>query len=143
MLTILPMKEREFEEIKEFLQKHHRDAAVLEKSVAMVAKDGNAIIGVGLLSVLNGYGNINDIIVAPGCEAMQMDFGVGKALLNFIERRQIMDVYAGVGSESDPLVNVLKKLQFKEIETREAPEKFKECGKVFYLNLKNYFTSHC
>ena len=89
------------------------------------------------------YGFIEDIIVKPGYESMQLDYGIGKALLNFIDRREMADVYAAVSSDNVNFKQTLKRLRFIKSGNKDMPQFAKEYDEVFYLSLENYFTLHC
>lgn len=103
----------------------------------LAARDGELLAGAGALRLLDGYAVIERIATAPGFE--MLDYAIGKALLNFIERREVLDV---VCSRAE-LIPVLRRLGFTEgKQLPEAAADFAGDG-VWYLNLEGYFTKHC
>ena len=81
-----------------------------------------------------------------GCNIImvaKLDYGMGKAMLNFIDRREIMDVYAAASSENVNFKKTLERLGFVERENKDRPPLVSGSDDVLYLNLEDYFTSHC
>lgn len=143
MLTISPMQESDYQSVEAFLKTLGRIERRSGCNIIMVAKDREEILGVGVMILAEQYGFIKDIIVKPEYESMQLDYGMGKAMLNFIDRREIMDVYAGASWENVNFKKTLERLGFVERENKDRPPLVSGFDDVLYLNLEDYFTSHC
>ena len=114
------------------------DGLEMERGVfVLAAADGELLAGAGALRMADGYAVIERIVTVPGFE--MLDYAIGKALLNFIERREVLDVVC----RRAELAAVLRRLGFAAGEPLpEAVAGFSGDG-TWYLNLEGYFTKHC
>lgn len=104
---------------------------------ALVAADGDEVLGYGVLRLFDTYAIIDDIHFENDSDMLSLGYGMGKALLNFIERRCVYHVYSAIDN-----ARLLERLRFKkdmEIKTDEHIPNGDEC----YVNLKGYFDAHC
>lgn len=102
----------------------------------MVAKDKDEILGIGTMKIFESYAEFYDVWV---CDEMfkMLNHGIGKAMLNFIERREIYDVI----SENENISDLLYLLRFKK--EKVEIEGYNNENEIFYLNLKGYFDAKC
>lgn len=106
-------------------------------SFVLAARDGAELAGAGVLRLLDGYAVIEQIVTAPGFE--MLDYAIGKALLNFIERREVLDVVC----VREELAPVLRRLGFAKTADGPVVEQHFSGKSVYFLNLEGYFTKHC
>lgn len=102
----------------------------------MTAKDKDELIGIGKMKIFPSYAELCDVYLEDESFKM-LAHGIGKAMLNFIERRSIFPVI----SRNDKISDLLKLLRFKkydEIQIGENTEK-----NVYYVNLEGYFDAKC
>ena len=128
MITILP--DKDYEKCNLIDKKYEDNVFVL------TAKDGEEYLGFGAVKMGDDYAEIIDISCAPGFESL--DHGIGKSLLNFIERRGVYDTLCTLENQE----KLLKRLGFKEADV-EWEAKTKSNEKTYHLNLKGYFEKHC
>lgn len=102
----------------------------------MKAKDKDELLGIGKMKIFDSYAEFSDIFIADECFKM-LGHGIGKAMLNFIERRKIYDVI----SRNEKISDLLKLLRFKKTDEIKIDEKIEK--DVYYLNLKGYFDAKC
>ena len=103
----------------------------------MVAVDGDDVLGYGVMHLFDTYAIIDDIHFDNDTDMLALGFGMGKALLNFIERRSVYHVYSSIDN-----ARLLERLKFKpdmEIKTEE----YKPNDNERYVNLEGYFDAHC
>lgn len=103
----------------------------------LAAKDGTDLVGVGVLRLFEEYASIEQIVTIVGFE--MLDYAIGKAVLNFIERREILDVVC----EREDLEPVLKRLGFRKTCDERVVQQYFSGRAVYFLNLEGYFTKHC
>ena len=128
MITILPDNE--------YTKCPFIDKAYDEKTFVLTAKDGEEYLGYGAVTMYEDYACLLDIVCAQGFESL--DHGIGKSVLNFVERRSIYDVIC----TSQKLLPLLKRLGFKEAQD-EWKTMSEDGNMVFCLNLQGYFDKHC
>lgn len=102
----------------------------------MVAKDKDELLGIGKMKVFSDYAEICDVFIADECFKM-LAHGIGKSMLNFIERREIYPVIC----KNDGLSELMTLLRFKKLD--EINIGGKDEKNVFYVNLKGYFDAKC
>lgn len=103
----------------------------------LVATDGDEVLGYGVVRLFDTYAVIDDIHFENDTDMLALGYGMGKALLNFIERRSVYHVYSSLDNP-----RLLERLRFKkdmEIKTEEYKPDENEC----YVNLEGYFDTHC
>lgn len=103
----------------------------------MIAKDKDEVLGIGVMKVYENYAVFCDVWVCDECFKM-LNHGIAKAMLNFIERREIYDVV----SENENIRDLLYLLKFKKCDDIKI-DGFITNKEVFYLNLKGYFDAKC
>ncbi len=118
---------------REFL----KNIAVHDNTFVLAAFDGDCVVGAGVLRLFPSHAVLEHIAVSPGYE--MLDYGIGKAMLNFVERRDIVDVVCGTGVSE----HLLRRLGFHTVLLTAAMEPFAAGQHVTYLNLRGYFTKHC
>lgn len=104
---------------------------------ALVAADGDEVLGYGVLRLFDTYAIIDDIHFENDSDMLSLGYGMGKALLNFIERRSVYHVYSSLDNP-----RLLERLRFKE-DMEIKTEEYKPCENEYYVNLKGYFDTHC
>lgn len=103
----------------------------------LVAADGENVLGFGVMRLYNTYAKLDDIHFENDTDMLALGYGMGKALLNFIERRGVYHVYSSLDNP-----RLLERLRFKkdmEIKTDEHTPAQNES----YVNLEGYFDAHC
>lgn len=106
-----------------------------ENVFVLTAKDGDEYLGAGAVEMNDGYAKILAVETADGMEALE--HGIFKALLNFVERREIYDCICALDKPK-----MLKMLGFSEADG-EWKTVEKDENQLFYLNLTGYFEKHC
>lgn len=102
----------------------------------MIAKDKDETLGIGTMKVYENYAVFCDVFVFDELFKM-LGHGIGKAMLNFIERRNIYHVI----SENEKISDLLYLLKFKKESINFDNVDYK--GQAFYLNLEGYFDAKC
>lgn len=104
-----------------------------ENTFIMCAKDKEEILGVGVIKLYKDYAVVEDIIFKDEYKMLGLDFSMGKAMLNFIERRNVYDTYAPekLGEQ------LLKSLRFVKNEGNFT-EKYD-----YFVDLNGYFDVNC
>ncbi len=110
-----------------------KDVIFDENTFVMCAKDKDEILGVGIIKLYEDYALVDDIIFKDEYKMLGLDFSMGKAMLNFIERRNIYDTYASKKLNHQ----LLKSLRFVKNEGNFT-EKYD-----FFLDLNGYFDVNC
>lgn len=108
-----------------------------KNTFVLVAVDGETELGFGVIHLYDTYAVIDDIHFENDTDMLVLGYGMGKALLNFIERRCVYHVYSAIDN-----ARLLERLRFKkdmEIKTDEHIPNGDEC----YVNLEGYFDAHC
>ena len=104
---------------------------------ALVAADGDEVLGYGVLRLFDTYAIIDDIHFENDTDMLSLGYGMGKALLNFIERRSVYHVYSSLDNP-----RLLERLRFKK-DVKIKPEEYLPCENEYYVNLEGYFNTHC
>lgn len=104
-----------------------------ENTFIMCAKDKEEILGVGVIKLYKDYAVVEEIIFKDEYKMLGLDFSMGKAMLNFIERRNVYDTYASkkLGEQ------LLKSLRFVKNEGNFT-EKYD-----YFVDLNGYFDVNC
>ncbi len=131
MIEIKPTAD--FAVCQEFLQ----NAAIYDNTFVLAAFEGDSVVGAGVLRLFSSHAVLERIAVSPGYE--MLDYGIGKAVLNFIERRDVLDVVCGNGVSE----RLLGRLGFHTVSLSTAMEPYAAGQEAAYLNLEGYFTKHC
>ena len=128
MITILP--DKDYEKCNLINIKYDNNVFVF------TAQDGDDYLGYGAVAMYDDYAEIVDIVCADGFESL--DHGIGKTLLNFIERRSVYDTICTLSSHE----KLLKRLGFELVEDKWKKD-LKTDAQVYYLDLNGYFEKHC
>ena len=81
-----------------------------ENTFFMAATDKDELLGVGVIKLYKDYAVLDDIIFKEEYKMLGLDYSMGKAMLNFIERRSVYDTYAHKSIDE----NLLTRLRFVE-----------------------------
>ncbi len=127
MITILPDKDYKSCDL---ITKDYADNVFV-----FTAMDGDECLGYGAAALYEAYAEICDVITVPGME--NLEHGIFKALLNFIERRGIYDCICALDKPA-----MLGRLGFALAE-EDWQSRAGGANSVFYLNLTGYFEKHC
>ena len=103
-------------------------------AIVMAAKDGDEIIGAGAVKIENGYAVLCDIQMKEEYKMFNMEFGIGKSLLNMLDLSGVGFVVTDMSDE-----RLLTSLRFKKeaLEGLKTDKEYKA-----YLDLEGYFTTH-
>ena len=110
-----------------------------ENSILMSMKDGDTVMGAGVMTILEDYAEINGIYVKEEFDDFSLRFGMGKSLLNVIDLRGVKDVVAPLSLGE----RLLTALRFKKASVLgdKIPQNLKKFEN--YLNLDGYFDTNC
>ena len=78
-----------------------------KNTFVMVAVDGEAELGYGVTRLFETYAILDDIHFENDMDMLVLGYGMGKALLNFIERRGVYHVYSSLDNK-----RLLERLRF-------------------------------
>ncbi|MBE7031297.1 MAG: hypothetical protein E7409_07770 [Ruminococcaceae bacterium] len=106
---------------------------------AMAAYDQDELLAAGAVALFDEHAELLEVVVPKQHEALNLAYGMGKSLLNFIDRRGI----AHVVCSDDALEPLLRRLRFKKTDKVDEIGKYYSENEIYYLNLTNYFTNHC
>lgn len=119
-------------ELSEDIKIHYKS----KNNILMVMTDKDRLICVGVVSIHSNYAVLEQIYNFDG--DFQIDYAMGKSLLNFLDLNNIFDVFCVY----EKLFELAKRLHFKEVLGKTIPS-FKGYDTLYYLNLINYFTKKC
>ncbi len=145
MLTITQVESlEEKEKVHEFIKQYGKASQLNDnKCILMAAKEREQLIGIGGFTLLSKYAMLKGIIVKPGYEKEQLDISIGKAMLNFIERRNIKKVYAQNDKNNIYFRRFLQALTFILLEKGHEDITLKENHEIYFLDLTYYFKKSC
>lgn len=108
-------------------------------SGVMTIRDGGELLGLGTMRAFENCISIDDIVLKESAKDFNLEYGLGKSMLNFIDLRGFK--YAVSNNES--IEALLKALKFRK--TAECEEEKEIFGNdwVYCLNLDGYFTANC
>lgn len=108
-------------------------------SGVMTIRDGGELLGLGTMRAFESCISIDDVVLKGGVNDFNLEYGLGKAMLNFIDLRGFK--YAV--SNNSNIDALLKALKFRK--TAECEEEKEIFGNdwVYCLNLNGYFTANC
>ncbi len=105
-----------------------------EACVVMSAKDGDEVLGAGAVKVFDGYAVLCDIKMKDEYKMFNMEFAIGKSLLNMLDLSGVRYVVSDAEDE-----RLMTALRFK----KDVPEGLNPDREYrFYLCLDGYFTEH-
>lgn len=126
-------------EIKKTSQKEIYDQLGFpESSVAMAAVESGEVLGGGAVTICDGYAVLENIVMKDEYKMFNLEFGIGKSLLNMLDLSGVRYVCSNLADE-----RLMTSLRFKT--DAEFPDGVmpKENYKYF-LCLDGYFTGeHC
>lgn len=106
-------------------------------TVVMAAAEKDDIFGAGAVTIKDGYAILENIVMKPEFQGFNMEFGMGKSLLNMVDLAGIRFVV----SDCDD-TRLMTALRFKQ--NAELPEDFTPDREYkYFLCLDGYFTAHC
>lgn len=113
--------------------------ALPEDAVIMTVKDGEELLGLGVMRLFDSYALLDGIYIKD--EDFSLEYGLGKSMLNVIDLRGIRHV----ASDNADIQKQLTALKFKPIDDVEdkadMPKEVLNCR--MYLNLDGYFLANC
>lgn len=102
----------------------HGISTGLDRLLVMCARDAGVLMGVGAVDICPGQASLAEVC----CDDADLDYGMGKALLNLVDLGGIQEVIC----KNEKLFALAKRLGFRP-----------DADGVMRLNLAGYFTSHC
>lgn len=107
-------------------------------SIAMAATESGETLGAGAVSIHDGYAVLEDIKMKDEYKMFNMEFGIGKALLNMLDLSEVRYVFSDICDE-----RLATSLRFKK--AYDLPDDVKpDQNYKYFLCLDGYFTSgHC
>ncbi len=114
---------------------------VKDDAVVMEVRDGDLLMGVGVMRLFDTYAVIDDICLKEEFKEFTLEYGVGKSLLNVVDLRGIR--YAV--SENEEIEKQLRALKFKAPSEMENTEDYpaEVMGAKLCLCLDGYFLAKC
>ena len=113
--------------------------ALPEDAVIMTVKDGEELLGLGVMRLFDSYALLDGIYIKD--KDFSLEYGLGKSMLNVIDLRGIRHV----ASDNADIQKQLTALKFKPIDDVEdkadIPKEVLNCR--MYLNLDGYFLANC
>ena len=107
-----------------------------DETVVMAAAEKDECFGIGVATIKDNYSVIERIEMKDGFKMFDMDFGMGKSLLNLIDLSGIRYVFSDIGDE-----RLMTALRFKK--NAELPEELHpDKPYKYFLCLDGYFTVH-
>lgn len=114
-------------------------AVASSDSLVMTMRDGEQLIGIGIVRMMRDFAEICGIYIAEEFNDFSLSYGMGKSLLNAVDLRGIKHVYTDM-ADSEPLLRALKFKKAEDIEDKFSDEIKKH---LYYLNLTGYFDANC
>lgn len=141
MLTITQVKSlEEKEKVNHFLEQYAKETLSSDKEyVFMVAKERGGLTGVGIFTILPAYATLENIVIEPIEEAEQLALSIGKAVLNFIDRKNIKKVYAQTCKNNMNFQNLLQQLRFTLADKEDEYIQTQDNIASYFLDLTDYF----
>ena len=110
-------------------------------AVVMTVRDGNLLMGIGVMTMSEDYAEINDISFKEEFKEFTLEYGLGKSMLNVVDLRGIR--YAV--SNNKEIEKQLRALKFKAPGELENIDEYPEwiSSWELCLNLDGYFLVNC
>ena len=103
----------------------------------MAMREKDLLMGIGVVKIFDGFASLHSIVMKEEFKGFDLEFGMGKSLLNFLDLRGIQNVVTNIDNE-----RLVTALRFKSAaENKDLVEfsgDWKKC-----LNLTGYFLSNC
>ena len=112
------------------------DIDVNEKTTVMAASEKGEVFGIGVAKFEDGYAVIEKIEMKDGFKMFEMDFGMGKSVLNMIDLEGTRYVFSNL--EDDRLMTALRFKKDSGLPDDVKPDK----DYKYSLCLDGYFTLH-
>ena len=107
-----------------------------DNTVVMAATEKDECFGIGVATIKNDYSILEKIEMKDEFKMFEMDFGMGKSLLNLIDLSGIRYVFSDIDDK-----RLMTALRFKE--NAELPEGIVTDKEYkYFLCLDGYFTLH-
>ncbi len=110
-------------------------------ATVMTVRDGNLLMGVGVMHLAKDYAIIDNICLKEEFREFTLEYGLGKSLLNVVDLRGIR--YAVSGNKH--IEKQLRALRFKTPSELENPQDYpaEVTAWDLCLNLDGYFLAKC
>jgi len=103
----------------------------------MAMRDSDLLMGIGVVRIHGVFASLDNIIMTDDFKSFDLEFGMGKSLLNFLDLRGIRNVVTNINDE-----RLVTALRFKS--AKENKDNVEFIGEWKYsLNLDGYFLSKC
>ena len=114
---------------------------VLGSSVVMTVRDGNELMGLGVMRFFDNFAVIDNMCLKDEYKDFTLDYGLGKSMLNAVDLRGIRFAVAN----NTNIEKQLRALKFKSPEEVENKEIFPDevLSAKFVLCLDGYFLAKC
>ena len=103
----------------------------------MAMRDKELLMGVGIMSLFDDFASLDSICMKEEFKGFDLEFGMGKSMLNFIDLRGIRYVATNIKNE-----RLTTALRFKPLAESENFDKI-QGDWLYCLNLEGYFASNC
>jgi len=103
----------------------------------MAMRDKDLLMGIGIMRMFDDFASLDSIIMKDEFKCFELEFGMGKSMLNVIDLRGIRNVVTNIDNE-----RLTTALRFKSAKENEALVEFSGDWS-YHLNLEGYFTSNC
>jgi len=103
----------------------------------MAMRDKELLMGVGVMTLFDDFASLDVICMKEEFKGFDLEFGMGKSMLNFIDLRGIRYVATNIKNE-----RLTTALRFKPLDESENCDKI-QGDWLYCLNLEGYFTSNC
>lgn len=103
----------------------------------MAMRDKELLMGIGIMRMLDDFASLESIILKEEFKCFELEFGMGKSMLNVIDLRGIKNVVTNIDNE-----RLTTALRFKSAKEKETDVEFLGDWS-YYLNLDGYFASNC
>ena len=101
----------------------------------MAMRDRELLMGVGIMRIFDGFASLDNICMKDEFKGFELEFGMGKSMLNFLDLKGIRNVTTNISDE-----RLVTALRFKTVSESECDF----AGDWIYcLNLDGYFASNC
>lgn len=112
-----------------------------DNTYILYANVNEMLYGIGIVKLYEEYAILEDVIFNPENQFDMLGYLLGTSILNFVERRGVLDVYCC----SENMDNLLNMLKFKKVQKKDIlsiPE-IQNYNNIYHVNLKNYFECSC
>ena len=103
----------------------------------MAMRDGDLLMGIGTMRIFDSFASIDKIVMKDEFKSFDLEFGMGKSLLNCLDLKGIRHVVSNIDDE-----RLITALRFKDAKESEIADLVSDDWK-YCLNLDGYFTSNC